>query len=151
MDKEIISANRVKAFLTDNIEKFAYFVKQVFHDEEFLKGVRELLPFDRVAYASMNVVPDKQVVRKMGIIIMRMDMEPSLFSLAVTITIDSEHNEELYDISVFLTACKTLEELHEYINGDKFREEVLEQCGNKTICDDELLQKITSLNIEGEE
>lgn len=151
MDKEINSTNRVKAFLTDNIEKFAGFVNQVIHDEEFLKCVRELLPFDGVAYASMNVVPEKQIVRKMGIIIMRMDMEPSLFSLAVTITIDRGNNEKPHDISVFLTACKTIEELQEYVNGDKFREEVIEQCGNKTICDDELLQKIASLDIEGEE
>jgi hypothetical protein len=64
MDKEIISTNRVKAFLKDNIEKFAGFVNQVIHDEEFLKCVRELLPFDGVAYASMNVVPEKQVVGK---------------------------------------------------------------------------------------
>ena len=70
MDKESISTNRVQAFLTDNIEKFAGFVNQVIHDEEFLKCVRELLPFDGVAYASMNVVPEKQVVKKMGIIIL---------------------------------------------------------------------------------
>lgn len=139
MDKEINSTNRVKAFLTDNIEKFVSFINQVINDENFLKCVRELLPFDKVAYASMNVVPEKQVVRKMGIIIMRMDMNPSLFSLAVTITMDRGNNGKLRDISVFLTACKTIEELQKYVNGDKFREGVIEQCGNKTICDDELL------------
>lgn len=71
MNKEFISTNGGKAFLADNIENFAGFVNQVIHDEEFLKCVKELLPFDGVAYASMNVVPEKQVVRKMGIIIIR--------------------------------------------------------------------------------
>jgi hypothetical protein len=46
---------------------------------------------------------------------------------------------------------QTIEELQEYVNGDKFREEVIEQCGNKTICDDELLQRLHHLDIEGEE
>ena len=68
MDKEIISTNRVKAFLTDNIEKFAGFVNQVIHDEEFLKCVRELLPFDGVAYASMNVVPEKPSSTKYSVL-----------------------------------------------------------------------------------
>lgn len=151
MDKEINTTNRVKAFLTDNIEKFAGFVNQVIHDEEFLLCVRALLPFEGAASASMNVVPEKQVVSKMGIIIMRMDMTPSLFSLAVTITIDRGNNENPHDISVFLTACKTIEDLQEYVNGDKFRVGVIEQCGNKIICDDESLQKIALLDIEREE
>lgn len=147
MDKEIISTNRIKVFLSDNIEKFTGFVNQVIRDEEFLKCVRELLPFDGVAYASMNVVPEKQVVRKMGIIIMRMDMDPSLFSLAVTITIDRGNDGKQHDISVFLTACKTIEELQEYVNGEKFRKGVIEQCGNKMTCDDEHLQKMASLDV----
>lgn len=151
MDKEIISINRVKAFLSDNIEKFAGFVNQVIYDEEFLKCVRELLPFDGMVYVSMNVLPEKQIVRKMGIIVMRMDLDPSLFSLAVTITIDRGNNEKQHDISVFLTACKTIEELQEYVNGDKFRKEVIKQCGNKIKYDDELLQRIASLDTEENE
>lgn len=142
MDKGFISTNRLKVFLSDNIENFIGFVNQVIHDGEFLKCVRGLLPFDGMANASMNVVPEKQAVKKMGVLIMRMDLNPSLFSLAVTITIDRKDSEELQDVSVFLTACKTIEELQKYVNGDDFREGVIEQCGNKVICDGELLQKM---------
>ena len=128
MGKEIISTNWVRAFLNDNIEKFAGFVNQVIHDEEFLKCVRELLPFDGVTCASMNVMSEKQIVRRMGIIIMRMDMEPSLFSLAVTITIGREH-EEPHEIWAFLTACKSIGELQEYVKGEQFSKAVIAHCG----------------------
>lgn len=126
MNKEIISTDEVKAFLSDNMEKFARFANQVIRDEKFLKCAEELLPFDGVAHASMNVAPEVQTIKKMGVTIMRMDLEPPLFSLAVTISIDW-NNEGLSDISVFLTACKTIKELQEYVNGEKFREEVTEQ------------------------
>ncbi|MGM9820107.1 MAG: hypothetical protein ACI3Z9_04785 [Candidatus Onthomorpha sp.] len=148
MNKKITSTNIVKAFLAENIENFSSFVNQVIHDEEFLERVMELLPFDGVVSASMNVIPAEQVVRKMGLMVMRMDVEPSLFSLAVTITIDRGKNEKQQDISVFLTACKSIEELQEYVNGEKFRDIVIENCVNKIICDDEFLQDIVSLGNE---
>lgn len=130
MDKKISSTNKGKAFLSKNIGNFANFVNQVIHNEEFLKCVRNLLPFDGEAYASMNIVSEKQVVRKMGVLVMLMDKEPSLFSLAVTITTDRGNKEKKHDIIVFLTVCKSIEALQEYISGKRFREDVVEQCGN---------------------
>lgn len=143
MNKEIISANRINAFLTENIEKFSGFVGQVIHDKEFLECVEKLLPFDGVACASMNVVPEKQGVKKLGAIVMRMDLNPPLFSLAVTMTLDGSY-KDLHDISVFMTACKTIKELQEYVNDKKFREEVMEQCRNRIFRNGGQLQKIAS-------
>lgn len=129
MDKELISTCRVKAFLSANVENFARFADQVIHDEEFLKCAEELLPFEGMACASMNVLPERQAVRKMGVMLMRMDLEPPLFSLAVTVTTDVD-GAARQDVSVFLAACKSIAELQAYVKGGKFREDVVEQCGN---------------------
>lgn len=134
MDKEFIFTDSTKALFLDNVGKFVDFVNQVIHDEEFLRCVEELLPFDGAAHASMNIIPERQLIRKMGVMIVRMDLEPSLFSLAITITID-KGGEGLQGFSIFLTACKTIEELQEYVSGEQFREEVIEQCSNRNFYD----------------
>ena len=74
MDKGFISSKSVKATLSDIMEKFIEFANLVIHDEEFLKCVNGLLPFGGVAHASMNVVPERQTIKKMGVMVMRMDM-----------------------------------------------------------------------------
>lgn len=148
MDKDTRLAGGARAFLSDNIEKFVSFASQVIHNEDFLKCTRKLLPFDGMAYAPMNMMPGKQVVRKMGVMIMRMDLSPALFSLAVTITTERGNNEKPQDISVFLAACKTIDELQEYVGGAKFKEEVVELCSDKIAHEDELLHKITSSGME---
>lgn len=134
MDKEFIFTDRTKVLSLDNVGKFVDFVNQVIHDEEFLRCVEELLPFDGAAHASMNIIPEKQLIKKMGVMIVRMDLEPSLFSLAVTITID-KGGEGVQGVSIFLTACKTIEELQAYVSGEQFREEVIEQCSHRNIYD----------------
>ena len=101
MDKGFISSKSVKATLSDIMEKFIEFANIVTHDEEFLKCVNGLLPFGGVAHALMNVVPARQAIKKMGVMVMRMDMEPPLFSLAVSMTIGKD-DEGLQDYSVIL-------------------------------------------------
>ena len=141
MDKGFISSKSVKATLSDILEKFIEFANLVIHDEEFLKCVNGLLPFGGVAHASMNVVPERQTIKKMGVMVMRMDMEPPLFSLAVSMTIDKD-GKGLQDYSVFLTACKTIEGLQEYVNKKVFREDVISHFDKEFMCNDSPLQKI---------
>ena len=129
MVNEKIQANKVKAVLTDNIGAFSRFAEQVIHDREFLNCAQALLPFDGVAEAEMKIAPHRAVVRKMGLIVMRMDMTKSLYALAVSLTTCIDEDEE--DLAVFLTAGKTIDELQEYVRTDRFRRDVIEQCGNK--------------------
>ena len=141
MEKGFISIQSVRTSLSDNMERFIEFANQVIHDEEFLKCVDSLLPFGGVAHASMNVVAERQPIKKMGVIIMRMDMEPPLFTLAVTLTID-RNGEGMQEYSVFLTACKTIEELQEYVNTKVFRDDLITHFNNRLMYTDNPLQKI---------
>ena len=149
MDKGFISSkDDIKATLSDIMEKFIEFANIVTHDEEFLKCVNGLLPFGGVAHALMNVVPARQAIKKMGVIVMRMDMEPPLFSLAVSMTIGKD-DEGLQDYSVFLTACKTIEELQEYINKEAFRDDLMTHFNKEFMCNDSPLQKIAPQSQRG--
>lgn len=126
------TTDRVHIFLRDQIEAYVKFVNQVINDEDFLKSVEKLLPFDGMAGVSMTVLPEKQVLKKMGVMIMRMDFEPALFSLAVSIMIN-RGKEQLQEHIIFLTACKTIVELQNYVKGSEFRLQVTEQCCKKVI------------------
>lgn len=148
MDKGFISIQSVKTSLSDNMKRFIEFADQVIHDKEFLECVDSLLPFGGVAHASMNVVAERQPIKKMGLIIMRMDMEPPLFSLAVNLTI-GKGGEETQDNSVFLTACKTIEELQKYVNRKVFGRDVIAYFDKEFMSNDSPLQEIALLSKNG--
>lgn len=125
-----LKTDKARVFLHNQIEEYVEFVNQVINDEDFLRCIRELLPFDKMANASMTILPEKQMIRKMGVNVMRMDFEPALFSLAVSITVDTWEGQ-LQEYIFFLTACKTITELQDYVKGSLFREQVTEQFSKK--------------------
>lgn len=125
-----LKTDKARIFLPNQIEEYVEFVNQVINDEDFLRCIRELLPFDKMANASMTILPEKQMVRKMGVNVMRMDFEPALFSLAVSITVDTWEGQ-LQEYIFFLTACKTITELQDYVKGSLFRKQVTEQFSKK--------------------
>lgn len=113
----------VQAFLNENIANFAEYANQVIHDDEFVKRVNELLPFEDLVCASINVLPKDQIVRKMGIGVMRIDIQPPLFSLAVTMTIDHDGKEE--GSTVFINVIEGIEGLQAYVSSKEFQTEVV--------------------------
>lgn len=73
----------------------------------------------------------------MGIVVMRMNFEPEIFSLAVSMTIN-KGNDLLNEYTIFLTACKTITELKNYVKSIEFREQILEQCSKKILTNEEI-------------
>lgn len=137
MAKYLNSTEKKYMFLLDQIEEYIKFVNQVINDKDFGECMRKLLPFDRTARASMTILPEKQVIKKMGIVVMRMNFEPEIFSLAVTMTIN-KGNDLLNEYTIFLTACKTITELKNYVKSIEFREQILEQCSKKILTNEEI-------------
>lgn len=119
------STDKSQTYLHHQIEEYVKFVNQVIYDNDFLECIKKTLPFDEIVNASMTMLPDKQIIKKMGVNVMRMDFEPALFSLAVSITIDKGSNQ-LQEYSTFITACKTIVELQDYVKDPQFREQVTE-------------------------
>lgn len=126
MASNLNTTDKKQTYLNHQIEEYVKFVNQIIYDEDFMECMQKILPFDEIVKASMTTLPDKQIIRQMGVNVMRMDLEPALFSLGVSITIDKGNNQ-LQEYTIYITACKTIAELQDYVKSPQFREQVTEQ------------------------
>lgn len=114
-------------YLQKSVEDYAVFVCQVLHDEAFLVELNRAMPFDKMVHAAKNMGMNSLNIKKMGISVMRMDIEPPLYSLAVTLMF-KDSDGLMQNHSIFINACKTIEELQQLTAEDSFKKEVLTLC-----------------------
>lgn len=126
-NKEITISNSMSGSLSKNVEDYAKFVSQVLHDEAFLVELDKTLPFDKMVHATMNIASNHTAIKKMGVSVMRMDIEPPLYSMAVTLQFKGKDGI-VKNHSVFINACKNIEELQQLVTEDNFKNEVLALC-----------------------
>lgn len=127
MNKEITISNSMSGSLSKNVEDYAKFVSQVLHDETFLVELDKTLPFDKMVHATMNIASNHTVIKKMGVSVMRMDIDPPLYSMAVTLQFKGKDGI-VKNHSVFINACKNIEELQQLTAENSFKKEVLTLC-----------------------
>lgn len=127
MNKEITISNSMSGSLSKNVEDYAKFVSQVLHDEAFLVELDKTLPFDKMVHATMNIASNHTVIKKMGVSVMRMDIDPPLYSMAVTLQFKGKDGI-VKNHSVFINACKNIEELQQLTAENSFKKEVLTLC-----------------------
>ncbi len=111
--------------LQQNVDKFVAFVNQVLNDNKFIERLDRLLPFDNMANATMNL--SLNVIKSIGFSLMRMDIVPALYSLAITLAINSD-GEKTRKYSVFIVACKTIKSIQDFVNKKEFRDKVENLC-----------------------
>lgn len=111
--------------LQQNVDKFVAFVNQVLNDNKFIERLDRLLPFDNMANATMNL--SLNVIKSIGFSLMRMDIVPALYSLAITLAINSD-GEKTRNYSVFIVACKTIKSIQDFVNKKEFRDKVENLC-----------------------
>lgn len=136
MNKEIVISKSMSKSVWKNVEDYAKFVFQVLHDETFLVDLDKTLPFDKMVHAAMNIASNQTIIKKMGVSVMRMDIEPPLYSMAVTLQLKGEYGI-VQNHSVFVNACKTIEELQQLVTEERFKKEVL------LLCEEKVLEKST--------
>lgn len=86
MDKmKVKSDDNLSRHLRRIVESYTEFVRKELQDAAFLEELEKILPFDRMVQASRKVEENRVRIRKMGVLIMRMDITPPLYSLAVNI------------------------------------------------------------------
>ena len=110
----------IKNSINEKSGMFAEFVARCLDDEEFEKTMNELLPFDNVAQAKLKIVDDASPVKSIGLSIMRMELELPLFSLGISIEIAGSKDNKAVNSTTFISACRTIEELREYVKSDAF-------------------------------
>lgn len=120
------SCQKTKDVVNGSKKEYVEFVARCLDNEDFIKAVNELLPFDNVAQAKLKIVDDASLVKSLGLSIMRMDPESPLFSLGISIElVDGEENKAV-NTTIFISACRTLEELREFVKTDAFSMQVKE-------------------------
>ncbi len=127
MSKGFITGNTTSECLLERVEEYVAFVCRVLHDEAFLVELQKTMPFDKMVHAAMDTGRNGGRIRRMGISVMRMDVEPSLFSLAVTIMFRGVDGMQ-QNHSIFINACKTIEELQHLAAEEDFKTEVTTLC-----------------------
>lgn len=130
MSKEI--SKSITGSLLKNVEDYTKFVSQVLHDENFRVELDKTLPFDKMVHAIMNIVSNHTSIKKMGMSVMRMDIEPPLYSMAVTLQFKGKDGL-VQNHSVFINACKTIEELQILVTEENFKQEILSLCKERVL------------------
>ena len=120
------SCQQIKDVVNGSKKEYVEFVARCLDNEDFIKAVNELLPFDNVAQAKLKIVDDASPVKSLGLSIMRMEPESPLFSLGISIElVDGEENKAV-NTTIFISACRTLEELRGFVKTDAFSMQVKE-------------------------
>ena len=111
---------QAKRIVSNQIKEYIEFVSNCLDNDDFVDAMNELLPFDNCVQSWMKVADDTSVVKSMGLSIMRMEIDPPLFSLGVSIEIADRGGNGTTNSTTFMVACKTIEELREYVQTDEF-------------------------------
>ena len=111
---------QAKRIVSNQLKEYIEFVSKYLDNDDFVDAMNELLPFDNCVQSWMKVAGDTSVVRSMGLSIMRMEIDPPLFSLGVSIEIADRGGNGTTNSTTFMVACKTIEELREYVQTDEF-------------------------------
>jgi hypothetical protein len=111
---------QAKRIVSNQLKEYIEFVSKCLDNDDFVDAMNELLPFDNCVQSRMKVAGDTSVVKSMGLSIMRMEIDPPLFSLGVSIEIADRGGNGTTNSTTFMVACKTIEELRGYVQTDEF-------------------------------
>lgn len=111
---------QAKRIVGNQLKEYIEFVSKCLDNDDFVDAMNELLPFDNCVQSKMKVADDTSVVKSMGLSIMRMEIDPPLFSLGVSIEIADRGGNGTTSSTTFMVACKTIEELRGYVQTDEF-------------------------------
>ena len=120
------ACQQTKAFVSLNMKDYLDFAIKTLDDAEFVKSATALLPFDNFADARLRFMDDASQVKSMGFSVMRMELIPATYSLGISIEISEGEYNTSASPTIFLTAFQPLEQLREYVKGQKFSLQVTE-------------------------
>lgn len=114
------SCQQTKDAVNSSKKEYVEFVARCLNNEDFIKTVNELLPFDNVAQAKLRIIDNASPVKSLGLSIMRMEPESPIFSLGISIELAGDEDNKAVNSTIFISACRTLEELRAFVKTDAF-------------------------------
>ena len=122
----MILCQKEKDVVEKKMKEFLNFVVKSLDSKSIAKASEALLPFDNFVSAKQCFVDESSLIRSMGFSLMRMELEPSTFSLGISIEICGGTYNNKTDSILLITAFKTMTQLSEYVRSDGFSSTVTE-------------------------
>ena len=120
------NCQQTKDAVNSRNEVFLEFAAKCLYCNDFIRAMNILLPFDNVARAKLKMVDDVSPIEGVGLSVMRMDFQPSLFMLGINIEIAEGVNNKAINSTIYISASNTLEQMREYVKSENFSRQVRE-------------------------
>lgn len=124
--KEMNLCQQAKDSVRNMMGRYLTFVNLCLYDERYTETMENLLPFDHFARAILKLEGNQYNINSLGISVMRMDFEPSVFSLGISIEIAEGVSNSENNTTILISACRTLEQLRDYVQTENFEKVVRE-------------------------
>ena len=108
------------------LEFFLHDLTLYLEEEEYVNAINTLLPFDNCVEIKEKNKYDQSLVNSMGLVVKRTGLEPSVFSLGVSLDIAKGRYNQAINTTVFVSAGKTLEEIKDFVKTEDFAKQVRE-------------------------
>lgn len=119
-EKVIKVCQETKKSVYGVLKLFIQKVTMCLEKEEYVNAIKALLPFDYFLQIEETNLYDHSLVESMGLSIMRMDFEPSVFSLGACLEIAAGKYNKAINTTFLVSAGKTLKEIKEYVKTEDF-------------------------------
>lgn len=126
--KEISADNvqQAKRIVSNRAKEFTEYVARCLDDNDFVDAMNNLLPFDKCVQSKMKIEDEATVLKSLGLSVMQMELDPPRFSLGVSMGIEGNKDNEVTNSTVFIAACRTIEELRSYVRTEDFVKQTIE-------------------------
>lgn len=107
----------------DYVDDFVDYAKRFLADPEARAAARQSLPFDDGVEGCVRFINDGCIIDEMGVHLMRMDLDPEVYSMGLVLTLKESrfHDEKKY--VVYTNACLSLDDALALVNEPSFRDE----------------------------
>jgi len=110
-----------------NIGHFADFVRDRLNKDTFVTEAHALQPFSGNIQDTIGFYyKDETAVVIMGFSIMRMDIDPDIYTFGLCLTVEDKDYQFSRSAIRFVTACQTIEDLRSLSSSDDFQESAKE-------------------------
>lgn len=124
--RAILVCQETKNSVNEILELFLQYATMCLENEEYVNAINALLPFDKFLQIKEKNLYDNSLVESLGLSIMRMDFEPSVFSLGACLEIAEGKYNKAINTTILVSAGKTLEEIKGYMKTEEFAKQVRE-------------------------
>lgn len=111
---------QAKSIVSNRAKEFTEYVAKCLDDDDFVDAMNNLLPFDKCLQSKMKIEDEATILKSLGLSVMRMELDPPRFSLGVSMEFEGSKENEATNSTVFIAACRTIEDLRAYVRTEDF-------------------------------